>query len=357
MPNHPRGALIVSSPLLRARRIISAVLAFVGLIGAGISYQAAIIRSFVLDPDVVVDASANIAGESRLQSELADEIAAAVTKQVLPPSLAGDLLARDVHLSADLRNASLAAVADERFQRILSEHVRNLHRYVFTDHSTLAPLRLDELMPLIHKQLVDANPIYAKLVPKEAPLTVEIDASKVPDLTKVRERFEHDLSRLALVSVGLVALSIAVSPRRPTALKRIATWCLAVALLQLAIAFALPVASSAVLPEGASVIGEYMARSLIPRLLVPAGALLFFGIGGVVCGRRWQRQQDQRHERIGADAFLTAEPLLAMPAFNSSAAAPAEAPKPKRRRARSADVPDTPAPLFDLPEDIRSGAR
>jgi hypothetical protein len=115
----------------------------------------------------------------------------------------------------------------------------------------------------------------------------------------------------------------------------------------------------------------------MPRLIAPAVAIMLFGIGALICARRWQRLHDKRNERTGANAFLDPDhlikisgngaPLAAGAApFTATRSAPGSnsvfdtaAPSPaltsmrsrtSRRRSAPVAMPSSPAPLFDAPE-------
>jgi hypothetical protein len=198
---------------------------------------------------------------------------------------------------------------------------------------------------------------------------------QAPDLTGFKRSVDRRLLTLALVAVGAVALGMLIHSRRPAALRRIGTWLVGFALLQGALALLLPVIASG-LPGNSSVIGEQFARTLMPRLIAPAIALMAFGIGALICARRWQRLHDKRNERTGASAFLDPDHLIKI---SGSGAPPAPAsvfpdlssppvpppsidrvlpptldprPAPPRREVRRRPVvaPASPAALFDPPE-------
>jgi hypothetical protein len=80
--------------------------------------------------------------------------------------------------------------------------------------------------------------------------------------------------------------------------------------VQLAVALALPVAAGKV-PGEVSGVAEAMADILRPRLIVPAAMLGAVGIALVAAAWRWQRADDRAGERLGAHAFLGADPFAA----------------------------------------------
>jgi hypothetical protein len=211
-------------------------------------------------------------------------------------------------------------------------------------------------------------------LPAQAPLRVVI-TDQAPDLTGFKRSVDQRLASLVLASLGAMTLAMLIHSRRPAVLRRIGTWLVAFSLLQGALALLLPVIASG-LPGNSSVIGEQIARSLMPRMIAPAIALLVFGIGALICARRWQRLHDRRHARTGASAFLDPDHLIkisgngaplssAMPDLSGPAAPPPANdrvlpptldPRPApprrevRRRAASVAAPSSPAVLFDPPE-------
>jgi hypothetical protein len=117
----------------------------------------------------------------------------------------------------------------------------------------------------------------------------------------------------------------------------------------------------------------------MPRLIAPAVAILLFGVGALICARRWQRLHDKRNERAGANAFLDPDHLIKISGTGAPLATAGAAPfttsgsqttgasvfdaasppfqpagqaRPRASRRRSAPVkvPNSPAPLFDPPE-------
>jgi hypothetical protein len=355
----------------RTRRVVGWLLLTVGLLSTSLIYDAVLIRALVLDPDVVVDATDDILERRIVQSTVADQIVEAAQQQLLPP---GTTSSATLHVTDDLRQAGIELTRTPEFHDAYAEAVRALHRYIFIDRSTVPVLDLGSLVPVFRAEAIELNPAYAELLPAEAPLRVEI-TDQAPDLTDFKRTVDRRLSSLALLTLGVVALGMLVHSRRPAALRRIGMWLVAFALLQGALALLLPVAASG-LPGNSSIIGEHLARSLMPRLIAPAIALMVFGVGALICARRWQRLHDKRNERTGASAFLdpshlikisgTGEPLSsAIPDLSTPPVPPLSIdreppptldprPAPPRREVRRRGVPvttpSTPAALFDPPE-------
>jgi hypothetical protein len=306
-----------------------------------------------------------------VQSTVGDQIATAVQQQLLPP---GTTSSTTLHINDDLRQAGMELTRTPEFRDAYAKAVRDLHRFIFIDRTQAPVLELSPLVPVLRKEAIELNPAYAELLPEQAPLRVVI-TDQAPDLTGFKRSVDRRLVSLAMVAAGAVALAMLVHSRRPAALRRIGTWLVAFALLQGALALLLPVIASG-LPGNASVVGEQIARSLMPRLIAPAIALLVFGIGALICARRWQRLHDKRNERTGASAFLDPDHLIkisgngaplpaAVPDFSSPPVPPVSVdrvlpptldPRPApprrevRRRAASVTAPNTPAVLFDPPE-------
>jgi hypothetical protein len=354
----------------RTRRVVGWLLLTVGLLATSLIYNAFLLRALVLDPDVVVDATDDILERRIVQSTVADQIVAAAQKQLLPP---GTTSSATLHITDDLRQAGIELTRTPEFHDAYAKAVRALHRYIFIDRSTTPVLDLSPLVATFRSEAIELNPAYATLLPEQAPLRVDI-TDQAPDLTGLKQTVDRRLSNLVLLTVGAVALAMLVHSRRPAALRRIGVWLVAFALLQGAVALLLPVLASG-LPGNSSIIGEHLARSVMPRLIAPAIALMVFGIGALICARRWQRLHDKRNERTGASAFLDPDHLIkisgtgaplssAMPATVGAPVPSAPAagipptldPRPApprrelRRRAVPITTPSSPAPLFDPPE-------
>ncbi|MEO5839715.1 MAG: hypothetical protein ABIQ73_30945 [Acidimicrobiales bacterium] len=357
----------------RPRRVVGWLLLTVGLLATSLVYDSFMVRSLVLDPDVVVDATDGILERRIVQSTVADQIVEAAQSQLLPP---GTTSSATVHITDDLRQAGIELTRTPEFHDAYASAVRALHRYIFIDHTTAPVLDLSALVPAFRKEAIAVNPAYAQLLPAQAPLKITI-AESAPDLTGLKRSLDRRFSTLAMAAAGLIALAMLVHSRRPSALRRIGVWLVAFALLQGAIALLLPVLASG-LPGNSSIIGEHLARSLMPRLIAPAIAILLFGVGAFICARRWQRLHDERNERAGANAFLDPDHLLRISSTGAPAVAgadfftdsepttagatvfdvasppfqPVGASRPRGPRRRSAPVkaPPSPAALFDAPE-------
>jgi hypothetical protein len=289
----------------RPRRVVGWILLTVGLLGTSLVYDAFMVRQLVLDPNVVVDATDGILERRIVQSAVADQIVEAAQTQLLPP---GTTSSATLHITDDLRQAGIELTRTPEFHDAYASAVRALHRYIFIDHSVAPVLDLSALVPTFRQEAMALNPAYAALLPQKATLHVTI-TDKAPDLTKLKRSVDRRFYSLLLFTAALIALAMLIHSRRPAVLRRIGTWLVAFALLQAAIAFLLPVVASG-LPGNASIIGDQLARSLMPRLIAPAIALLLFGVGALVCARRWQRLHDNRNERDGANAFLDPDQLL-----------------------------------------------
>ena len=358
----------------RTRRVVGWLLLTVGLFATSLVYDSFMIRTLVLDPKVVVDATDNILDRRIVQSAVADQIVAAAQSQLLPPGTASTAT---VHITDDLRQAGIELIRTPEFHDTYATAVRALHGYIFVDHSKPPVLDLSPLVPVFRTKAIAVNPAYAQLLPTQATLRIQMTDS-APDLTGVKRALDRRFSLLAAVTAGLIGLAMLIHSRRPAALRRIGIWLVAFALLQGAIALLLPVLASG-LPGNSSIIAEHLARSLMPRLIAPAVALMLFGVGALICARRWQRLHDERNERMGANAFLdpdqlikisgTGAPLAAAdapttathrplpmtasvfdafpPAFDGTG--PASRPDKGRRR-RSSVAPYSPGALFDPPE-------
>ena len=354
----------------RARRVVGWLLLTVGLLVTSLVYDAFMIRALVLDPDVVVDATDDILERRIVQNTVADQIVNAAQTQLLPP---GTTSTPTLHITDDLHQAGVELTRTPEFHDAYAKAVRALHRYIFIDRSETPVLDLSALVPVFRNEAIELNPAYAALLPAAAPLKVEI-TDQAPDLTEFKRSLDRRLSTVVLLAVGLVALAMVVHSRRPAALHRIGFWLVAFAMLQGAISLLLPVIASG-LPGNASIIGEHLARSLMPRLIAPAIAMMVFGIGALICARRWQRLHDKRNERTGASAFLDPDHLIKISGNGAplASATPVAAgmpvpatpfdripptldsrPVPPRREPRQRPVavtaPSSPAPLFDPPE-------
>ena len=354
----------------QTRRVVGWLLLTVGLLATSFVYDAFMIRSFVLDPDVVVDATDDILERRIVQNTVADQIATAAQSQLLPP---GTTSSPTLHITDDLRQAGIELTRTPEFHDAYAKAVRALHRYIFIDRSEVPVLDLSALVPVLRSEAIELNPAYVGLLPAAAPLKVEI-TDQAPDLTRLKTSLDRRLSSMVLFALGLVALAMLVHSRRPAALHRIGFWLVAFAMLQGAISLLLPVIASG-LPGNSSIIGEHLARSLMPRLIAPAIAMMVFGIGALICARRWQRLHDKRNERAGASAFLdpdhlikisgTGAPLAAAAPMPVGGPMPATAfdrvpptldtrPAPPRREPRkrpaAVTASSSPAPLFDPPE-------
>lgn len=358
----------------RPRRVVGWLLLTVGLLATSLVYDSFMIRALILDPDVVVDATDGILERRIVQSVVSDQIVEAARSQLLPP---GTTSSTTLHITDDLRQAGIELTRTPEFHDAYASAVRALHRYVFIDHTTPPVLDLSALVPAFRKEAMALNPAYEQLLPAKAPLQITI-ADSAPDLTGLKRSLDRRFSNLALAAAGLIGLAMLIHPRRPSALRRIGMWLVAFALLQGAIALLLPVLASG-LPGNSSIIGEHLARSLMPRLIAPAVAILLFGVGALICARRWQRLHDKRNERTGASAFLDPDQLIRIAGTGAPLAAAGAAPfttsgssttgaavfdasspsfqpvgssrpRASRRRGAPVKVPNSPAPLFDPPE-------
>jgi hypothetical protein len=350
--------------------VVGWLLLTVGLLVTSLVYDAFMIRALVLDPDVVVDATDDILERRIVQNTVADQIVKAAQSQLLPP---GTTSTPTLHITDDLRQASIELTRTPEFHDAYAKAVRALHRYIFIDRSMTPVLDLSSLVPVLRNEAIELNPAYAALLPAAAPLKVQI-TDQAPDLTGFKRSLDRRLSAIVLLAIGLVALAMLVHSRRPAALHRIGFWLVAFAMLQGAIALLLPVIASG-LPGNASIIGEHLARSLMPRLIAPAIAMMVFGIGALICARRWQRLHDKRNERTGASAFLDPDHLIKISGNGAPLASGASVasgmpvpatpfdripptldprPAPPRREPRQrpavVTAPSSPAPLFDPPE-------
>jgi hypothetical protein len=355
----------------RTRRVVGWLLLTVGLLSTSLIYNAVIIRALVLDPDVVVDATDDMLERRIVQSTVGDQIATAAQQQLLPP---GTVSSATLHVSDDLRQAGMELTRTPEFHDAYAKAVRALHRYIFIDRTEVPVLDLSALVPVFRNEAIELNPAYAQLLPPQAPLRVVI-TDQAPDLTGFKRSVDQRLWQLVLAALGTVTLAMLVHSRRPAALQRIGFWLVAFSMLQGALALMLPVLASG-LPGNSSIIGEQIARSFMPRLIAPAIALMVFGVGALICARRWQRLHDKRNVRTGANAFLDPDNLIkisgtgaptpaGLPDFSSPPVPPPSIdrvppptldPRPApprrevRRRAAAAVTPSSPAVLFDPPE-------
>jgi hypothetical protein len=337
----------------RTRRVIGWLLLTVGLLGTSLVYDAFMVRKLVLDPNVVVDATDNILERRVIQSAVADQIVEAARSQLLPP---GTTSSATLHVTDDLRQAGIELTRTPEFHDAYAAAVRALHSYIFIDHSVAPVLDLSAFVPLFRTEAIALNPLYAQLLPAQAALRIQM-TDRAPDLTGIKRSLDRRFALLAMATAGLIALAMLIHSRRAAALRRIGMWLIAFALLQGAIALLLPVVASA-LPGNSSIIADHLARSLMPRLIAPAVALLLFGIGAWVCARRWQRLHDERNERTGANAFLDPDQLLKISGtgapFASMEPLPSPVPSPV---AMTSSLFDALPPAFDgFPQSSRLDA-
>src|SRR5687767_7460552 len=111
-----------------------------GLLCAAVAYNGLVVRGIVLDGDVAERAAATAMGDDRMQRILADRTADAVSTQFLGGAMA-QLEAAGYDASGDVRAVADAVVADPRFTDAFGDAIRDVHEYVFVEHS--APPAVD----------------------------------------------------------------------------------------------------------------------------------------------------------------------------------------------------------------------
>jgi hypothetical protein len=199
-------------------------------------------------------------------------------------------------------------MADPRFDAAFVETVRELHQIVLVESGPPPVVDVSALVTVARDAAIERNAAYAQLFPIDGTLRVTVPAEDLPDLTGVTKGI-GDRARLALLAaVVLVTAGMLVHGNRPKGLRRIGTWAIGTAAVQVAVAVALPMAADRV-PGELSGVAHAVADILRPRLLVPAAMLGAVGVALVAAAWRWKRADDRTREQAGARAFLGADPF------------------------------------------------
>jgi hypothetical protein len=174
---------------------------------------------------------------------------------------------------------------------------------------------ISPLVGVARDAAIERNAAYAALFPTTGTLRVAVPTDDLPDLTGVTEGI-GDRARLALlVAVVLVTAGMFVHGNRPKGLRRIGTWAIGTAVVQGAVALALPLVADRV-PGDLSGVAHAVADILRPRLLVPAAMLGAVGVALVAAAWRWKRAEDRAGEQRGAEAFLGEDPFATLAIYD-----------------------------------------
>jgi hypothetical protein len=332
------------------RRRVGGLLLFFALVAGSAAYATVIVRGIVIDSDIAGQAANRALDDERVQHLLVKQTAGALRSQLLGEE-GQSALARDGYdPSGDLDAVAAAIVAAPQFRSAFVGGVRSLHDAVFKQ-GPAPTIDATPLVELARNTAIQRNPVYGGLMPPTATLTVSIPAKDLPDLSGIDRTLGEKVKTLTVAAAALAALGLAIHSRRARAVRRIGMWFVSTALLQAAIAFALPVAASAI-GNDAGPIAEALARTLLPRLLAPAALVCGVGICIAVVGHRWQRTLDRRHARLGAHAFLEGEDVPIFfdgPIETANLRSPLGAPPVSRVAPRDDRSPLPPSPLFDVP--------
>jgi hypothetical protein len=292
------------------RRRVGGLLLSLGLLAAAVGYSGMVLRGIVTDEGVATRAAEAALNDDQLRSFLSEQTSDAIASQLIGLDTVASLEAFGIDPTQDLEKIAAAVMADPRFTDAFVETVRQIHHIVLVEAGPAPVVDVTALVQVARDAAIALNPAYAPLFPVDGTLLVEVPSEQLPDLTGVTQGL-GDRARLAAVAAAaLVAGGMIVHSRRPRGLRRVGTWAIGTAVVQLAVALALPIAAGKV-PGEVSGVAEAMADILRPRLIVPAAMLGAVGIALVAAAWRWQRADDRAGERLGAHAFLGADPFAA----------------------------------------------
>jgi hypothetical protein len=250
------------------RRRVGGLLLSLGLLAAAVGYSGMVLRGIVTDEGVATRAAEAALNDDQLRSFLSEQTSDAIASQLLGLDTVASLEAFGIDPSQDLEKIAAAVMADPRFTNAFVETVRQIHHIVLVEAGPAPVVDVTALVQVARDAAIALNPAYAPLFPVDGTLLVEVPSEQLPDLTGVTEGL-GDRARLAAIAAAvLVAVGMIVHSRRPRGLRRVGTWAIGTAVVQLAVALALPVAAGKV-PGEVSGVAEAMADILRPRLIVP----------------------------------------------------------------------------------------
>jgi hypothetical protein len=290
------------------RRRLGGILLSVGLLAASIGYSGLILRGIITDDGVATRAAGAALDDERVQDLLAEETATAIGQQLLGPETLSSLEAFGIDPSGDLDAIAQAVMADPRFEAAFVDTVRQLHHIVLVETGPAPVIDVTALVSVARDAAVARNEAYAALFPPDGTLRVAVPSEELPDLTGASRSLGDRARVVTLAAVALVTAAMLVHSRRPRGLRRIGFWAIGTATVQALLALALPLLSARV-PGDLQGIADAVADTLRPRLLVPAAMLAAVGAALVAAAWRWQRADDGAHGRLGAHAFLGADPF------------------------------------------------
>jgi hypothetical protein len=297
------------------RRRIGGVLLSLGLMAAAFGYGGLILRGIVTDDGVATRAASAALHDDQVRAFLADQTASAVGDQLLGRDTIASLEAFGIDPQPDLDAIAQTVLADPRFEVAFVDTVRALHRSVLVESGPPPVVDVTALVGVARDAAVARNSAYAALFPAEGTLRVAVPTDDLPDLSGATQSL-GDRARLAtIVAVVLVTAGMLVHANRPKGLRRIGTWAIGTAVVQGALALALPVAAARV-PGDLRGVAEAVAETLRPRLLVPAAMLGAVGVALVAAAWRWKRAQNRAREERGAQAFLGEDPFAPAAAYD-----------------------------------------
>jgi hypothetical protein len=291
------------------RRRIGGILISLGLTIAAIGYSGLVLRGIVTDDGVATRAATAALRDDQVRAFLAEQTADAVGDQLLGRDTIASLEAFGVDPQPDLDAIAREVMADPRFGDAFVETVRALHHTVLVESGPSPVVDVTALVGVARDAAIERNSAYAAIFPAAGTLRVAVPADQLPDLTGATQSLGDRARMATIVAAILVTAGMLIHANRPKGLRRIGTWAIGTAVVQGAVALALPFAATRV-PGDLSGVAEAVAEVLRPRLLVPAAMLGGVGVALVVAAWQWKRKHDRAGEELGAHAFLGEDPFV-----------------------------------------------
>lgn len=281
------------------------MLLVIGLLAVTSGYGMLVARTMVVDRGTTVDAARRALDDGDLRSVLVRRTTDAVLDQLVGETAANDLATFGLDVRRDLRPVADSLVATPQFQDAYAEAIGALHDRVFVDPDR--PVRLDvtALVATARERAIRVNPIYGELIAEQSRLVVSLPDDELPDLS-VLDRLLSTSIATALLVIGAIAWAIAVhrDDNRAHGVRRLATWALGVGGLQIGACVIVSNLAARTTGDRGAIL-RAVVEAALPRLVIPALALVAIGAGLRFVALRVEHVVDRRLAADGRNAFWT----------------------------------------------------
>lgn len=252
-----------------SRNIVARPLLTVGLLAASLAWLGFTMQRTAFDATRSERAVGVLLDDRAVREALLQRLASSVDEQ-LPPTVRGQIT------SEQLGTVAASTLDDPTVRDALLTAIGGTHRYLLGETES-APVIDEKLVDaVLRRQLTSVRPDLATVVPSLPAFEITLPTAGLAPVRAVHSWVDRLTPLAAMVALGCVLASLALSSTRPRVLRRVGWWAMTTGAIWVGFRYLLPAITKAVLPSGAALVSG-LTDALVGAIMRPGVVLAAAG--------------------------------------------------------------------------------